>query len=114
MRTFLAGFLGVIIATGPSLAQSGSNIGLTDYPGPSCAKPQKPVQPGSQPGVDQGPAAVDAYNAKVHQFNDAVKAYNQAVADFNVCMKSYVDNGNADMTRIKQRLDQAVMQANMP
>ena len=118
MRTMFAGTLvgslmSVTIA-GTAWAQAGSNIGLTDYPGPSCAKPQKPVQPGSQPGVDQGPAAVDAYNAKVHQFNDAVKAYNQAVADFNVCMKSYVDNGNADMTRIKQRLDQAVMQANMP
>jgi hypothetical protein len=36
------------------------------------------------------------------------------VADFNVCMKTYVDNGNADMARIKQRLDQAVLQANMP
>jgi hypothetical protein len=57
---------------------------------------------------------VDSYNAKVRQFNDAAKAYNQAAADFNVCMKSYVDNGNADMARIKQRVDQAVAVANMP
>jgi len=105
--------MGVMLSTG-ALAQTGSNIGLTDYPGPKCAKPEKPVQPGAQPSLDAGPAAVDAYNAKVRQFNDAVKGYNQGLADFNVCMKAYVDNGNADMARIKQRLDQAVMQANMP
>jgi hypothetical protein len=118
MRTQIAGralgsLMGVMIATG-AFAQTGSNIGLTEYPGPKCAKPQKPVPPGSQPGLDEGPAAVDAYNAKVRHFNDAVKDYNQAVADFDICMKAYIDNGNADMTRIKQRLDQAVIEANMP
>jgi hypothetical protein len=113
--TIIGNLIGVMIATG-AMAQSGSgsNIGLTDYPGASCVKPQKPVPPGPQPSMDEGPAAVDSYNGKVRQFNDAVKGYNQAMADFNVCMKTYVDNGNADMARIKQRLDQAVLQANMP
>jgi hypothetical protein len=109
----LAGLMSAMIATS-ALAQTGSNIGLSDYPGPKCAKPEKPVQPGAQPSMDAGPAAVDAYNAQVRHFNDAVKAYNQASADFNVCMKTYVDNGNADMARIKQRLDQAVTEANAP
>jgi hypothetical protein len=113
MRILLVSLMGVMIATG-AFAQTGSNIGLMDYPGPNCAMPQKPVAPASQPGMDEGPAAVDAYNGNVRHFNDAVKGYNQAVADFNVCMKTYVDNGNADMARIKQRLDQAVMQANTP
>ena len=122
MRKLLAGLfgslLGVMLATGHSFAQTfaqtGSNIGLSDYPGPKCTKPEKPVQPGAEPSMDAGPAAIDAYNAQVRHFNDAVKSYNQGQTDFNACMKAYVDNGNADMTRIKQRLDQAVMQANMP
>ncbi len=113
MRTMLAGLLGVMLATA-AWAQTASNIGLTDYPGPSCAKPQKPVPPGAPPGMDEGSGAVDAYNAKVRQFNNAVADYNKASADFSACMKTYVDNGNADMARIKQRLDQAVMQANLP
>jgi hypothetical protein len=113
MRIMLAILLCVLTTT-EAFAQTGSNIGLTDYPGPNCAKPQKPVGPGSPPTLDEGPAAADAYNADVRHFNDAVKAYNQAGADFNTCMKAYVDNGNADMARIKQRLDQAVMQANTP
>jgi hypothetical protein len=118
MRSLLAGpvsgiLLSAMMATG-ALAQAGSNIGLSDYPGPKCAKPEKPVQPGAQPSMDAGPAAVDAYNAQVRHFNDAVKSYNQGQTDFNACMKAYVDNGNADMTRIKQRLDQAVTEANRP
>jgi len=122
MRKLLAGLfgslLGVMLATGPSFAQTfaqtGSNIGLSDYPGPKCTKPEKPVQPGAEPSMDAGPAAIDAYNAQVRHFNDAVKSYNQGQTDFNACMKAYVDNGNADMTRIKQRLDQAVSDANRP
>jgi len=31
---------------------------------------------------------------------------------FNACMKSYVENGDADMQRIKQKLDEAVAAAN--
>jgi hypothetical protein len=104
--------LGLFLAATPAWSQS--NIGLTEYPGPACSKPQKPVPPGSQPGMDEGPGAVDAYNAKVRAFNTAVNAYNRAGADFSACMKSYVENGNADMARIKQRLDAAVLQANMP
>jgi hypothetical protein len=102
-----------LLLASPALAQS--NMGLTEYPGPTCTKPQKPVQPGaSQPGMDEGPSAAAAYNAKVRAFNNAVNAYNQAQTEFNACMKIYIDNGNADMTRIKQRLDAAVMQANLP
>jgi hypothetical protein len=113
MRTLIVILLCLATASG-AFAQAGSNIGLTDYPGPNCTKPQKPVPPGSQPTMDDGPAAADAYNAKVRQYNDAVKAYNQMGADFNICMKTYVENGNADMARIKQRLDKAVTQANTP
>ena len=114
MKRFLAGAIVILSVSGVS-AQTGSNIGLTEYPGPTCTKPQKPVQPpATQPGMDEGPGAVDAYNASVRRFNAAVASYNQGLTDFNACMKTYVDNGNADMTRIKQRLDAAVMQANMP
>ena len=102
-----------LLLASPALAQS--NIALTEYPGPTCTKPQKPVQPStSQPGMDEGPSAAAAYNAKVRAFNTAVNTYNQQMTDFNACMKTYIDNGNADMTRIKQRLDAAVMQANLP
>lgn len=111
-RRILAGAI-LVLMTSPAWAQT--NIGLTEYPGPTCTKPQKPVQPSaSQPGMDEGPGAAAAYNARVRAFNTAVGSYNQAMTDFNACMKTYIDNGNADMTRIKQRLDAAVALANLP
>ena len=60
-------------------------------------------------GTDLAPmfAAVDA-------FNKEIAAVNEKMAVFNVCLKSYVDNGNADMRRIKQRLDAAIAAANGP
>ena len=99
-----------------------SNIALSQYPGPTCTRPQMPAEPNAPApqrrsragteGADYNPAEVEAYNKQVHDFNAAAPAFNKAVADFNACMKSYIDNGNADMQRIKLRLDQAVAEAN--
>jgi hypothetical protein len=113
MRVFLAAGVLALMAGG-AVAQTGSNIGLSEYPGPKCDRPQKPVPPGPQPGMDEGPGAADGYNARVRAFNTAVSNYNQASADFSACVNTYIANGNSDMARIKQRLDQAVLQANNP
>jgi hypothetical protein len=51
-------------------------------------------------------------NIKVRQYNTAVLGYNTAIKNFNDCMNGYVANGNADMQRIKQKLDEAVAAAN--
>ncbi|HWY62356.1 MAG TPA: hypothetical protein VNW15_10695 [Rhizomicrobium sp.] len=113
------------IGAAQTAAKGGSNIALSDYPGPSCTKPQAPPQP--QPPQDlngqtasaaiglkaQNDArAQEVYNARVGQYNKAVAIYNSAIKEFNACMQTYVDNGNADMARIKHRLDQAVAAAN--
>jgi hypothetical protein len=111
----------------------GSNIGLSAYPGPPCTKPQLPAQP-TMPANASGqaaqtpavigsgglavagtvtePASAKAYNLQVQNYNKAVAAYNAAIRDFNSCMQIYIDNGNADMMRIKQRLEQAVADSN--
>jgi len=90
----------------------GSNIGLAQYPGPNCTKPQLPVQPSAKLAEAPDAAEANAYNAKVRQFNRDVAGYNGAMTVFNACMKSYVENGDADMQRIKQKLDEAVAAAN--
>jgi hypothetical protein len=50
----------------------------------------------------------------VAQYNKDIAGYNSTIADFGACMRAYVDNGNADMQRIKQKLDAAVAAANAP
>ncbi len=106
--------IGLMLLAAPAAAQviAGSNIGLAQYPGPNCTKPQVPAQPSAKLADTADSGAVDAYNAKVRQFNRDVAAYNGAMTQFNACMHSYVENGNADMQRIKQALDAAVAAAN--
>ena len=48
------------------------------------------------------------------QYNQEIAGYNSGVIAFNACMQTYIENGNADMMRIKQRLDQAVAATNAP
>ncbi|HVZ27215.1 MAG TPA: hypothetical protein VG798_01030 [Rhizomicrobium sp.] len=115
-----AASLAILIAM-PAWADGASNIGLTEYPGPSCPKPQRPPEPVAPAahkiariGGEEtyNPDEVEAYNQKLQQFNQAIPAYKEALTGFNACIKSYIDNGNADMARIKQRLDRAVADAN--
>jgi hypothetical protein len=102
--------LGLMLLTAPAAAQvsAGSNIGLNQYPGPNCTRPAVPVAPSSSDKANP-----DGFNIKVRQYNTAVLGYNAAIKNFNDCMNGYVANGNADMQRIKQKLDKAVAAANV-
>jgi hypothetical protein len=101
-------FLAMVLAT-PASAQvsAGSNIGLSQYPGPDCTRPATPLAP-----TASDKANPDGFNSKVRQYNTAVLGYNAAIKNFNDCMNFYVANGNADMQRIKQKLDEAIAAAN--
>ena len=90
---------------------TGSNINLTQYPGPNCTKPVQPVPP--VPGAfDQNNP--DSYNSKVRKYNGDIAGFNTAINAYNACMNSYVQNGNADMLRIKQALEAAIAAEKAP
>jgi hypothetical protein len=98
-----------------ALAQSpaGSNIGLSQYPAPTCQKPVLAVaQP--KPLLDEKPSVIEAegYNRQVTMYNAALKTYNVQMVDFNACIQAYMTNGNADMVRIRDALAAAVAAAN--
>jgi hypothetical protein len=106
----------VFSAAGMAVAQTaaagGSNIALSEYPGPSCVRPQAAPPKPQLPPDEEAPGAAEAYNLRVQQYNKAIAGYNAAMALFGSCMQTYVENGNADMARIKQKLDEAVAAAN--
>jgi len=83
----------------------GSNIALSEYPAPSCSKPETIPQPTGKPADTKDKAAVDAFNVKVAAYNAKVAVFNTAMRAFNDCMKTYVDNANNDIQRIKQAVD---------
>ncbi len=100
----LATLLSAIAPGAQAAVVGGSNINLTDYPAPSCTRPQTIAQP-EKPADTKDKAAVDAFNKKVEVYNAKVAVFNTAMHAFNDCMKTYVDNANSDMQRIKQAVD---------
>lgn len=100
--------LSVLAAASANAAVTGgSNIGLTNYPAPSCTKPETIPQPTDKPKDNKDKALVDAFNAKVQIYNSKVAGYNVAMHAFNACMATYVDSANNDIMRIKQAVDAA-------
>jgi hypothetical protein len=105
----------LIILTMPVSAQTGSNIGLTEYPAPKCEKP-KPVdaaKPRPLPEKYTDAQAI-AYNKQVDSFNAQMRTYNNQMTAFGTCLNAYIANGNADMQRIRAGLDAAVTASKAP
>ena len=111
MKRLLTALL--LLAT-PAGAQTGSNIGLAEYPAPKCDKPQ-PVSEDLRPKAppeNPSDAQANVYNSRLRSYNAAIRDYNSRVESFNVCIQAYLANGNADARRIREALDAAVALAN--
>jgi hypothetical protein len=103
-------------AQAPTPAPAGSNIGLTQYPSPTCSKPQNIAAMPKPPAPPEKPSETQAigYNKQVDAYNAAMRTYNEQTAAFGACINSYIANGNADMQRIRAALDAAVASAKAP
>ena len=103
----------LLLTAAPALAQ-GSNIALSQYPAPTCTKPQavdetqKPRPPSENASND----AVETYNRRVDVYNAGMRGYNAQLTAYNGCMQAYIANGNADLQRIQGALNAAAAAAN--
>jgi len=102
----------MLLITTPALAQApaGSNMGLTQYPAPSCSRPagmDATARPAAPPENLTEIQAI-AYNKKVDAYNAAMRANNEQMNAFATCINAYIANGNADMQRIRAALDAAI------
>lgn len=81
----------------------GSNFGSYNrYPDHTCRKPfMKPVKPYNLTEDYQ----VRSYNAQVDQYNDQLKRY-------STCIDDYIENASNDIQTIKQKVNDAVNEAN--
>lgn len=99
----------------PALAQTpGSNIGLNQYPAPGCTKPQavdESQKPRPLPEKYSDDQAI-AYNKQVDTYNARMRAFNEQSSTFGACINTYMANGNADLRRIQEALNNAVAAAN--
>ena len=108
--------LALLIAV-PGATQAGTNYpALKDYPAPDCVKPgDKPVMAKDAPKVvDAGGVSFKTGTRDVKGYNEQVAAYNAALAAYTHCMDAYVDNAQADMNAIRDKVNQAVTAGKIP
>jgi hypothetical protein len=102
----------------PGTALAGTNYpALSDYPAPNCAKPgDKPVMAHDAPKVVQagGGLTFNTGTRDVKGYNERVAAYNAALAAYTACMNAYVDNAQADMNTIRDKVNQAIAAGKEP
>jgi hypothetical protein len=100
----------LLLAPLPVVAQTGAgNLPPDFYPPPHCEKPQSLGKPPALMNQLQ----MQAYNAPVMQaYNAKVKNFNSQAAAFNACMQDYSDRAQADINAIQATVHAAVAAAN--
>ncbi|HEY2835953.1 MAG TPA: hypothetical protein VGI89_05225 [Rhizomicrobium sp.] len=107
----------VMLIAVPYTAQAGTNLpALKDYPAPDCAKPgDKPMMAKDAPKVvEAGGVSITTSARDVKGYNERVGAYNATFAAYTRCMDAYVDNAQADMNAIRDKVNQAVTAGKAP
>ena len=104
-KVFLS-ILILLLLTVPQSANTitfgGSNLGVFGYPSHECGfRPSKPYKPYSLSSQWE----VDSYNARV-------RAYNSDIEQYTTCINEYLDNCRNDINRIKDRMQEALNEAN--
>ena len=108
--------LALLIAV-PGAVQAGTNFpALKDYPAPDCASPgDKPVMAKDAPKVvEAGGVSITTSVRDVKSYNERVAAYNVALGAYTRCMNAYVDNAQADINAIRDKVNQAVTAGKAP
>lgn len=82
-------------------AEEDTNLPAGGYPSMSCGtKPERPTRPATFSNNEQ----IDAYNEKVEEYNQGMGAYIG-------CVQAYVNRATSDLRLIKQRIQDAIDQA---
>lgn len=99
-RRALALSIAMIAVSGAAgaVVYGGSNFGRFDYPAQDCGlPPYAPERPFDLNSVRE----VDAYNARVDQYNTQLRSFSE-------CINSYVERAEKDMQRIREKANAAV------
>ena len=106
-----------LLCAAAGTAQAGTNFPpLADYPVPSCVKPgDKPTMTGeARRVVPAGGVSITTGGRDVKGYNERIAAYNTTLAAYTACMNAYVDNAQADMNAIRDKVNQAVTAGKIP
>ena len=103
--SFISIVFGISIISGATYAIvfGGSNLGIFGYPDHECYKPSKPYEPYSFDSQYE----IDSYNAQVRDYNYNIETYIS-------CIEEYLDSAKNDIERIREKMNDAIEEANSP
>lgn len=107
----------LLVVLSATTGQAGTNFpALEDYPVPNCVRPgDKPTLARDAPRVvSAGGVSFTTGTRDVKDYNKQVADYNAALQTYTACMNAYVDNGQADMNAIRDKVNKAVAQGKVP
>jgi hypothetical protein len=107
----------IALLLAPNTVLAGTNFpALKDYPAPDCVKPgAKPVMPqDARREIPAGGLNITTGARDVKAYNEQVAAYNIALGAYTQCMNAYVDNAQADMNAIRDKVNLAVAAGKVP
>jgi len=105
-----------VLALVPSIVISSetnnSDFVISEYPIHTCSLPLKPIEPSVFNGKKDVEQDVEKYNLEIADYNSKVEDYNVRILSYRNCIWEYVSSAKNDIKKIKEKISEAVKEAN--
>jgi len=85
---------------------------ISEYPTHTCLPPLKPIDPGVFKGNQDIEQDVEQYNSEIADYNSKVEDYNFRMQSYRDCIKEYISGAKNDIKKIKEKISEAIKEAN--
>ena len=98
----------IVIASEPDSLDSV----ISEYPKHTCSLPLKPIELSIFNGKKDVEQDVEKYNSEIANYNFKVEDYNVRIVSYRNCIREYVSSAKTDIKKIKEKISEAVKEAN--
>ena len=95
-----------------AIEADGSSSVISEYPTHTCLPPPKPTDPGAFKGNQDIEQDVEQYNSEIADYNSKVEDYNFRMQSYRDCIKAYISGAKDDIKKIKEKISEAINEAN--
>jgi hypothetical protein len=102
-------FVLALVPSGVIAAETDSSGSvISEYPTHTCSAPPKPTEPGAFNGQQD----VEQYNSEIADYNSKVGDYNLQIQSYRSCIREYISSAKNDIKKIKEKISEAIKEAN--
>jgi len=114
MKQIIMLFIMLVFVTSRVIAieTNGSSSVISEYPTHTCSPPSKPIDPGAFKGNQDIEQDVEQYNSEIADYNSKVEDYNLRMQSYRDCIKEYISGAKNDIKKIREKISEAINEAN--